>query len=128
VQRPHLDAAPGEDRHESRSSQRALNGTEESDEIWAGQPVEVMARDVRVAYDKAAAASAVKTVIPVGDAWTVPSKPAWPMVRPASEHSGHHARSPGGAFGDQSRAVRSRQLTRIDRSWSILRPAGAVAS
>ena len=29
-----------------------------------------MARDVRVAYDKAAGASGVKTVIPVGEAWT----------------------------------------------------------
>jgi len=37
---------------------------------WAGQPIEAMARDVRVAYDKAAAAAAVKTVIPVGEAWT----------------------------------------------------------
>jgi hypothetical protein len=37
---------------------------------WAGQPIEAMARDVRVAYDKAAAASAVKAVIPVGEAWT----------------------------------------------------------
>src|SRR6478735_4753874 len=31
---------------------------------WAGQPIEAMARDVRAAYDKAAAASAVKAVIP----------------------------------------------------------------
>jgi hypothetical protein len=37
---------------------------------WAGQPIEVMARDVRAAYDKAAAAAAVKAVIPVGEAWT----------------------------------------------------------
>jgi len=37
---------------------------------WAGQPIEAMARDVRAAYDKAAAASAIKTVIPVGEAWT----------------------------------------------------------
>src|SRR4051812_37629997 len=37
---------------------------------WTGQPIEAMARDVRAAYDKAAAASAVKTVIPVGEAWT----------------------------------------------------------
>jgi hypothetical protein len=37
---------------------------------WAGQPIEAMARDVRAAYDKAAAASAVKAVIPVGEAWT----------------------------------------------------------
>jgi hypothetical protein len=37
---------------------------------WARQPIEVMARDLRAAYDKAAAASAVKTVIPVGEAWT----------------------------------------------------------
>jgi hypothetical protein len=37
---------------------------------WAGQPIEAMARDVRAAYDKAASGSAVKTVIPVGDAWT----------------------------------------------------------
>src|SRR4029453_17459294 len=37
---------------------------------WAGQPIEAMARDVRAAYDKAASGSAVKTVIPVGGAWT----------------------------------------------------------
>jgi len=37
---------------------------------WAGQPIEVMARDVRAAYDRAAAASAIKNVIPVGEAFT----------------------------------------------------------
>jgi hypothetical protein len=37
---------------------------------WAGQPIEAMARDVRAAYDKAAGASNVKTVIPVGEAFT----------------------------------------------------------
>jgi hypothetical protein len=37
---------------------------------WAGQPIEAMARDIRVAYDKAAAAAAAKGVIPVGEAWT----------------------------------------------------------
>jgi hypothetical protein len=37
---------------------------------WAGQPIEAMARDVRAAYDKAAAASAARAVIPVGEAWT----------------------------------------------------------
>ena len=37
---------------------------------WAGQPIEVMARDVRAAYDKAARAAAAKAVIPVGEAWT----------------------------------------------------------
>ena len=37
---------------------------------WAGQPIEVMARDVRAANDKAAAAPNVKSVIPVGEAWT----------------------------------------------------------
>jgi hypothetical protein len=37
---------------------------------WAGQPIEAMARDVRVAYDKAAVPSAAKFVIPVGEAFT----------------------------------------------------------
>jgi hypothetical protein len=37
---------------------------------WAGRPIDAMARDVRAAYDKAAAAAAVKTVIPVGEAFT----------------------------------------------------------
>ncbi len=37
---------------------------------WAKQPIEAMARDVRAAYDKAAAGAAVKGVIPVGEAWT----------------------------------------------------------
>jgi len=35
---------------------------------WAGQPIEQMGKDVRAAYDKAAAAAGAK-VIPVGDAW-----------------------------------------------------------
>jgi hypothetical protein len=37
---------------------------------WAGQPIEAMARDVRAAYDRAAAASSATGVIPVGEAWT----------------------------------------------------------
>jgi hypothetical protein len=37
---------------------------------WAGRPIEAMARDVRAAYDKAAAASAARAVMPVGEAWT----------------------------------------------------------
>lgn len=37
---------------------------------WTGQPVEAMARDIRAAYDKAAAPAGVKAVIPVGEAWT----------------------------------------------------------
>jgi hypothetical protein len=38
---------------------------------WAGKPIEEMARDVRAAYDKAAAGvPGVKSVIPVGEAWT----------------------------------------------------------
>lgn len=37
---------------------------------WAGKPIEAMARDVRAAYDRAAEVAAVKTVIPVGEAWT----------------------------------------------------------
>ena len=37
---------------------------------WTGQPIEAMARDVRAAYDKAAAnASPITSVIPVGEAW-----------------------------------------------------------
>lgn len=35
---------------------------------WAGQPIEAMGKDVRAAYDKAAAGAGAK-VIPVGDAW-----------------------------------------------------------
>jgi hypothetical protein len=37
---------------------------------WAGQPIEAMARDVGAAYDKAAAGAAVRSVIPVGEAFT----------------------------------------------------------
>ena len=37
---------------------------------WAGQPIDAMARDIRAAYDKAAAGAGVKTVIPVGEAFT----------------------------------------------------------
>lgn len=36
---------------------------------WAGQPIEAMGRDVRAAYDRAAAEAGVPHVIPVGDAW-----------------------------------------------------------
>jgi hypothetical protein len=37
---------------------------------WHGQPIAAMAHDVRAGYDKAAATSpAVKSVIPVGEAW-----------------------------------------------------------
>jgi len=37
---------------------------------WAGQPIEAMARDVRTAYDKAAAGAGIKSVVPVGEAFT----------------------------------------------------------
>lgn len=37
---------------------------------WAGKPIDAMARDVRKAYDLAAAGAAVRSVIPVGEAWT----------------------------------------------------------
>jgi hypothetical protein len=38
---------------------------------WFGKPIEAMARDVRAANDKAAAAAPnLKSVIPVGEAWT----------------------------------------------------------
>ena len=37
---------------------------------WTKEPIEVMARDVRTAYDRAAAGAAAKAVIPVGEAWT----------------------------------------------------------
>ena len=37
---------------------------------WYGQPIAAMARDIRAGYDKAAASSpAIKSVIPVGEAW-----------------------------------------------------------
>ena len=36
---------------------------------WAGQPIDVMGRDVRAAYDAAAAGSGAKAVIPVGEAF-----------------------------------------------------------
>ena len=37
---------------------------------WFGKPIEAMARDVRAGVDKAATAAGIKTVIPVGEAWT----------------------------------------------------------
>jgi hypothetical protein len=37
---------------------------------WAGQTVDVMARDLRAAYDLAAAGAGATAVIPVGEAWT----------------------------------------------------------
>ena len=50
----------------SRADQTYVSGGR-----WFGQPIEAMARDVRSAYDKAAATSpAIKSVIPVGEAWT----------------------------------------------------------
>jgi len=36
---------------------------------WTGQSVDVMARDIRAAYDQAAGPAGIKAVIPVGDAW-----------------------------------------------------------
>ncbi len=36
---------------------------------WAGKPIDVIARDIRAAYDLAAQAPGVKGVIPVGEAW-----------------------------------------------------------
>lgn len=36
---------------------------------WTGRSVDVMASDLRKAYDKAASAASIKTVIPVGEAW-----------------------------------------------------------
>ena len=36
---------------------------------WTGHPIDVMARDVRNAYDKAAATASVAGVVPVGEAW-----------------------------------------------------------
>jgi hypothetical protein len=41
-----------------------------ADGAWAGQPIEAMARDVRAAYDRAAAGAGARAVIPVGEAWT----------------------------------------------------------
>lgn len=37
---------------------------------WAGQPIEAMARDIRAAYDKAAANAGARSVIAVGEAFT----------------------------------------------------------
>jgi len=37
---------------------------------WAGKPIEAMARDVRSAYDLAAARIAAKAILPVGEAWS----------------------------------------------------------
>jgi hypothetical protein len=38
---------------------------------WYGKPIEAMARDVRAGYDRAAKdTAAVKSVVPVGEAWT----------------------------------------------------------
>ena len=36
---------------------------------WHGQSVEAMTRDVRAAYDQAAAGAGIKTIIPVGESW-----------------------------------------------------------
>ena len=36
---------------------------------WHGQSVEVMTKDVRAAYDRAAAGAGVKAVVPVGESW-----------------------------------------------------------
>jgi uncharacterized protein (DUF433 family) len=37
---------------------------------WFGKPIAAMAHDVRTGNDRAAAGAAIKTVIPVGEAWT----------------------------------------------------------
>jgi hypothetical protein len=36
---------------------------------WHGQSVEAMTRDVRAAYEQAAAGAGIKTIIPVGESW-----------------------------------------------------------
>ncbi len=36
---------------------------------WAGTPIDVMARDIRAAYDQAAAGAGIRQVIPVGEAF-----------------------------------------------------------
>jgi hypothetical protein len=41
-----------------------------ADGAWAGQPIAAMARDVRAAYDRAAARIGGRGVLPVGEAWT----------------------------------------------------------
>jgi hypothetical protein len=41
-----------------------------ADGTWAGKPIEAMARDVRAAYDRAAARIDARGVLPVGEAWT----------------------------------------------------------
>jgi len=37
---------------------------------WFGKPIDVMARDIRIGNDRAAAEAVIKSVIPVGEAWT----------------------------------------------------------
>jgi hypothetical protein len=37
---------------------------------WAGKPIEAMARDVRAAYDRAAARISATAILPVGEAWS----------------------------------------------------------
>ena len=44
--------------------------TYQPDGAWSGQPIGAMAKDIRAGYDKAAAAHAITSVIPVGEAWT----------------------------------------------------------
>ena len=45
--------------------------TYQEDGAWAGEPIEAMAHDVRIAYDQAASgAPAIHAVNPVGEAWT----------------------------------------------------------
>ena len=40
------------------------------DRPWSGKPIEQMAMDIRAGYDQAASAAAIKSVNPVGQAWT----------------------------------------------------------
>ncbi|MEY3666745.1 MAG: hypothetical protein RL572_285 [Pseudomonadota bacterium] len=64
-----VERNPAVDIHLMATWSRA-DETYPDDGAWAGQPIEAMANDVRAAYDLAAVAPNVRSVIPVGEAWT----------------------------------------------------------
>jgi hypothetical protein len=64
-----VERNPAVDIHLMATWSRA-DETYPDDGAWAGQPIAAMANDVRAAYDLASVAPNVRSVIPVGEAWT----------------------------------------------------------
>ena len=81
---------------------------------WFGQPIEAMARDVRAGIDKAAAAASVKTVIPVGEAWTRA------MEAGVADRNPYDGIEPGRSISGLTTATMPAPPATTSRLWSCL--------